>query len=50
MDAFYTTRESGGMFPWGKEAAPDLFSWFSVSGDVDDFIYYDDTEKPHSEK
>lgn len=36
--------------PGGPDTAPELDTWFAVSGDVDDFIYYGDVEKRHSEK
>lgn len=46
----YDSRDSGaGIFPQ-TEAAPDLSHWFSVSGDIDDFIYYDVPENTRSEK
>lgn len=30
--------------------ASELDAWFSVSGDMDDFIYFGDCAKPHSER
>lgn len=33
-----------------KKNTPDLEAWFAVSGDMDDFIFFGDTAKEHSEK
>lgn len=32
------------------DLGPEMEEWFSVSGDMDDFIYYGDPAKDHSEK
>lgn len=29
---------------------PELHLWLSVSGDIDDFIFYQEAEKPCSER
>lgn len=36
--------------PQESEEDGVLAGWFSVSGDVDDFIYYGDTTPRHSER
>lgn len=33
-----------------KEIVAELSEWLTVSGDMDDFIYYGDESKQHSEK
>lgn len=48
MDAYY--REQKTPFETLRDVASELDAWFAVSGDMDDFIYYGDTEKAHSEK
>lgn len=30
--------------------APEMDEWFAVSGDMDDFIFFGDDSKAHSEK
>lgn len=48
MDALYRDKE---MIPSvGQDTASDLDAWFAVSGDMDDFIYFGDITKDHSEK
>lgn len=32
------------------EQLPEHIAWFSVSGDTDDFIYYDEPDSTHSER
>jgi len=36
--------------PAKREPPPDLSAWFSVSGDMDDFIFYDAADRVVSEK
>lgn len=43
------------LFPGCDEAVPaeiaaEISAWLMVSGDMDDFIYYGDESKRHSEK
>jgi len=43
-------QNSAASWPCEEDVTPELQEWFSVSGDMDDFIYFQDSAKPHSEK
>lgn len=44
------TVDKRGYLPEQEDIAPEYEAWFSVSGDMDDFIYYGEPVKEHSEK
>ena len=48
MEAYLEGK--AGLSRLAEDMASDLEAWFSVSGDMDDFIFYEAPDKPHSEK
>lgn len=49
MDITYYLPRAG-YEPTAAGTPAELDLWFAVSGDMDDFIYYGEPEKTHSEK
>ena len=45
-----TVRDNTGIHEQPIRPDGELSHWLSVSGDLDDFIYYGNNEKEHSER
>lgn len=48
MDAYFQNK--GDPSRREEDWRSDLDAWFAVSGDMDDFIFFEDSHKPHSER
>lgn len=48
MGACY--KDQNRLYPATEDIASELDAWLAVSGDIDDFIYFGEDSKDHSEK